>query len=226
MSERFFITGTDTEVGKTVASRALMQAAAGMGRKVAGYKPIASGCTETAEGLRNSDALVLQQSANVELSYAQVNPIALREPASPHIAAKIDGINIEFDHLSQGLRALEQQADCVLVEGCGGWQVPVSDTQSLNEWVIAERMPVIMVVGIKLGCLNHAILTAQSIANDGLELVGWVANRVNPCLMHYAEIIQTLRCRMPAPQLGEIPYISRPEKQQLGKYIDLTPLLD
>ncbi|MGL4456574.1 MAG: dethiobiotin synthase [Plesiomonas sp.] len=225
MSKRFFVTGTDTEVGKTVVSRAFMQAAASMGHSIVGYKPIASGCTETEEGLRNSDALVLQSSASVAVPYELVNPIALREPISPHLAAKLDGIDIDFMHLSKGVTTLESQAELVLVEGCGGWRVPVTDKQSLSEWVVGEKMPVILVVGIKLGCLNHAILTAESIANDGVELVGWVANRVNPCLTHYAELIQTLRARMPAPQLGEIPYISRPEKQQLGKYMDLTPLL-
>ena len=192
MFKRFFITGTDTSVGKTVVSRALLQALAARGKSVAGYKPVAKGSKETPDGLRNKDALVLQSVSTLALPYEAVNPIALSEH--------------------------------VVVEGTGGWRSLMNDLRPLSEWVVQEQLPVLMVVGIQEGCINHALLTAQAIANDGLPLIGWVANRINPGLAHYAEIIDVLSKKLPAPLIGELPYLPRAEQRELSRYVDLDML--
>ncbi|MDN3682357.1 dethiobiotin synthase [Vibrio tapetis subsp. quintayensis] len=224
MIDAFFIAGTDTEVGKTVASKAILQAIAAKGKSTIGYKPIAAGSEKTEQGLRNSDALHLQEAATLDIDYDDVNPYALSLPTSPHIAAKHDGVVIDYDVLSEKLAQHKQNADVVLTEGAGGWYVPVSDTDQLATWVKKEQLPVVLVVGIKLGCLSHAFLTAQAIINDGLNLVGWVANRINPGTEHYAEIIEALEQNIPAPKLGMIPYVPNVKKKDIGKYIDLSPL--
>ncbi|MGR5205439.1 MULTISPECIES: dethiobiotin synthase [Vibrio] len=226
MIDAFFIAGTDTDVGKTVASKAILQALAAKELNTIGYKPVASGSDKTEQGLRNSDALHLQKAATLDIAYEDVNPYALELPASPHIAAKHENVVIEYQVLSEKLAQHKEQSDIVLVEGAGGWRVPVSDTDSLSTWVQQEQLPVVLVVGIKLGCLSHALLTAEIIKADGLNLVGWVANRVNPGTEHYAEIIDMLEDRLDAPKLGEIPYIPSAKRQDLGKYINVEPLLN
>ncbi|EAR55772.1 putative dethiobiotin synthetase [Photobacterium sp. SKA34] len=224
MTNAFFLTGTDTEVGKTVSSRAILQAASQRNIQMAGYKPIASGSEETAEGLRNSDALFIQEASPVELTYLEVNPYTFKEPVSPHLAAEREGKTIDFDVLSQGLAYLKAKSDVVLVEGAGGWRVPVTRTDFLSTWVKKEKLPVILVVGIKLGCLSHAMLTAEAIEADGLELVGWVANRVNPGVENYAEMIKMLELNLPGVKLGEIPYMTGINKRDLSSYIQLEKL--
>lgn len=226
MIDAFFIAGTDTDVGKTVASKAILQALAAKGLNTIGYKPVAAGSDKTEAGWRNSDALHLQAAATLDIAYDDVNPYALELPASPHIAAKHEHVEIKYELLSEKLAQHKQQADVVLVEGAGGWRVPVSDTDCLSTWVQAEQLPVVLVVGIKLGCLSHALLTAESIKADGLNLVGWVANRVNPGTEHYADIIEMLEARIGAPKLGEIPYIPSAKRKELGKYINIAPLLN
>ncbi len=187
---------------------------------------MAAGSDKTAEGWRNSDALHLQKAATLDIAYDDVNPYALELPASPHIAAKHEHVEIKYEVLSEKLAHHKEQSDIVLVEGAGGWRVPVSDTDSLSTWVQQEQLPVVLVVGIKLGCLSHALLTAEIIKADGLNLVGWVANRVNPGTEHYAEIIDMLEDRLDAPKLGEIPYIPSAKRKDLGKYINVEPLLN
>lgn len=225
MSRAFFVAGTDTDVGKTVASKAILHALAAREVKTIGYKPVAAGSEKTAEGWRNSDALHLQAAATVDVAYEDVNPYALELPASPHIAAKHEQLTIDYALLSDKLAQHKQNADVVLVEGAGGWRVPISDEESLSTWVQQEQLPVILVVGIKLGCLSHALLTAEVIKSDGLNLIGWVANRVNPGTEHYADIIEMLETRLAVPKLGEIPYIPKAKRKDLGKYIDVTALL-
>jgi dethiobiotin synthetase len=225
MSRAFFVAGTDTDVGKTVASKAILHALAAREVKTIGYKPVAAGSEKTAEGWRNSDALHLQAAATVDVAYEDVNPYALELPASPHIAAKHEQVTIDYALLSDKLAQHKQNADVVLVEGAGGWRVPISDEESFSTWVQQEQLPVILVVGIKLGCLSHALLTAEVIKSDGLNLIGWVANRVNPGTEHYADIIEMLETRLAVPKLGEIPYIPKAKRKDLGKYIDVTALL-
>lgn len=226
MINALFIAGTDTDVGKTVASKAILQAIASKGFTTIGYKPVAAGCERTEQGLRNSDALHLMKVATQEMPYDDVNPYALELPASPHIAARHENLTIDYKVLSDKLAYLKTKADTVLVEGAGGWRVPVSDTDCLSSWVKQEKLPVVLVVGVKLGCLSHALLTAESIEADGLTIVGWVANRINPGTEHYAEIIEVLESRIRAPKLGEIPYVPSAKRTELGKYINLEPLME
>ena len=220
MLNRFFITGTDTSVGKTVVSRVLLQALAASGKRVAGYKPVAKGSKETADGLRNKDALVLQSVSSLALPYEAINPIALSEEES----SVAHSCPINYSLLSDGLANLSKQVDNVVVEGTVGWRSLMNDLRPLSEWVVQEQLPVLLVVGIQEGCINHALLTAQAIANDGLPLIGWVANRINPGLSHYAEIIDVLSKKLPAPLIGELPYLPRPEQRELSHYVDLTML--
>ncbi|TDN64833.1 dethiobiotin synthase [Scandinavium goeteborgense] len=225
MTERFFVTGTDTEVGKTVASCALLQAANRAGFRTAGFKPVASGSEMTADGLRNTDALALQRNSGVALNYDEVNPYTFAEPTSPHIVSEDEGRPIDAHVLSAGLQALSHKADWVLVEGAGGWYTPLAADWTFADWVQAERLPVILVVGVKLGCINHALLTAQAIAQAGLPLVGWIANDVIPPGKRHAEYLATLTRLLPAPLLGEIPYLEHgPDAAEPGQYLDLTAL--
>lgn len=205
MSQRWFITGTDTEVGKTVASRMLLQTATAAGYRTAGYKPIASGCEQTPEGLRNSDALILQRASAVALDYAEVNPFAYLQPTSPHIAAAESQHPVSLSLMSEGLNRLTKKADWVLTEGAGGWYTPLSDQHTYADWVKDEQLAVILVVGMKLGCINHALLTAQAINQAGLRLAGWIANHIQPPAADYQAYLATLKARLPAPLLGEIP---------------------
>jgi len=216
----FFVTGTDTAVGKTVVSRALLQCFAKANICAAGYKPVAKSAQLTPEGLRNKDALLLQQASGLTLPYHAINPITLVEDEISTSAAQ----RIDYPLLSRGLADLQARARCVVVEGTGGWRSLMNDLQPLSAWVQQEKLPVILVVGIKEGCISHALLTADAIALDGLPLAGWVANRINPGLAHYAEIIDVLREKLGAPLLGELPYLPRAEQRELSGYVDISGL--
>ncbi|EMB9091338.1 TPA: dethiobiotin synthase [Klebsiella michiganensis] len=225
MTKRFFVTGTDTEVGKTVASCALLQAANREGFKSAGYKPVASGSDYTAQGLRNEDALALQRNSRVALRYEQVNPFTFAEPTSPHIISADEGRPIDAAAISAGLRELEALSDWLLVEGAGGWFTPLSETLTFADWVQEERLPVILVVGVKLGCINHAMLTAQAVLQAGLPLAGWIANDIQPPGRRHPEYLATLKRVLPAPFLGEIPWLAEAaQREDLGQYLDLSAL--
>lgn len=219
MLKRLFVTGTDTEVGKTVVSRALLQKLATGSKQAVGYKPVAKSSQQTEAGPRNKDALVLQASSSVQLPYHSINPVTLLED---EISTSCTPIS--YAALSSGLQALDQHADYIVVEGTGGWRSLMNDLRPLSDWAVQEQLPVVLVVGIKLGCISHALLTAQAVINDGLPLLGWVANRINPGLAHYAEIIDVLRDKIPAPLLGELPYLPRAESRDLAHYLDLTAL--
>lgn len=222
---RWFITGTDTEVGKTVATCAFLQAAAAAGFSTAGYKPVASGSVMTPEGARNDDALALQANCTVALSYDQVNPCTFIEPTSPHIVSQLEGRPIALGELSAGLRALEPLADWVVVEGAGGWFTPLNEEHTFADWVIDQRLPVILVVGMRLGCINHALLTAQAVLHSGLTLAGWIANDVEETGQHHQAYLATLGRLLPAPLLGEIPYLQHHQFGDSGRYLSLDALL-
>ncbi|SMY15260.1 dethiobiotin synthase [Photobacterium aquimaris] len=231
MNNAYFVAGTDTDVGKTVCSCAILYAAQQANITMVGYKPIASGSENTPQGLRNSDALLLQQASSVSVTYDDVNPYTFYRPVSPHIAANEEHKTIEFDLLSQGLTKLKTQADCVLIEGAGGWRVPINNTEYLSSWVKQEQLAVILVVGIKLGCLNHALLTAEAILADGLTVVGWIANQIHPVTDNYTAMITWLEQHLPGKKIAEIPYIpintsdkETTTHQQLAQYIDLSLL--
>lgn len=224
MTKRWFITGTDTDAGKTVASCALLQAARRAGYRSAGYKPVASGSEMTPAGIRNRDALLLQANSGIALAYEEVNPLAFIEPTSPHIVSAAERRPIALETLSQGLRALTARADWLVVEGAGGWLTPLTARTTFADWVVQERLPVILVVGMKLGCINHALLTAQAVAQAGLPLHGWIANNVRPAGQRHREYLATLRQGLNAPLLGEIPHVSAPQTQDLGCHLNISLL--
>ncbi|MCT2388409.1 dethiobiotin synthase [Erwinia pyrifoliae] len=221
MSKRWFVTGTDTEVGKTVASCALLQAATAGGYRCAGYKPVATGCEVTAQGLRNGDALALQKYSSVRLPYEMVNPLAFAEPTSPHIISAEQQRPIAASQLSAGLAAVAQRAEWVLTEGAGGWLTPLAASLTFAQWVEQEQMPVILVVGVKLGCINHALLTAGAVLSSGLPLAGWIANGIQPAGKRHREYLATLNALIAAPCLGEIPHLAGGGRDHLGRYLTL-----
>ncbi|MEC6815968.1 dethiobiotin synthase [Photobacterium toruni] len=222
MHKAYFVTGTDTDVGKTACCCAILNAAQQENIAIVGYKPIASGCEKTPQGLRNSDALLLQQASSMNVTYDEVNPYHFYRPVSPHIAALEENKVIEFSVLSQGLANLKTKSDCVLIEGAGGWRVPINATDYLSSWVKQEQLPVILVVGVKLGCLNHALLTAEAIQADGLTVVGWIANCIEPKTDNYTAMVTWLEQQLPGKKIAEIPYIPHYQVSDLGTYIDLA----
>ncbi|MBG3079341.1 ATP-dependent dethiobiotin synthetase BioD [Proteus mirabilis] len=224
MAKIVFLTGTDTEVGKTVVSSALLQCATHQGYQTAGYKPVASGSEWLNEGLRNSDALTLQKFSTVKLDYHRVNPYCFETPTSPHIISQEMHQPIDFNVMSEGLSYLKQQANWILVEGAGGWFTPLSEKQFFSDWVISEQLPVILTVGVKLGCINHALLTQQAIIQSGLTLAGWVANEVEPAGRYQKEYLATLKQHIKAPFLGKIPYLNEVKEHDFTSYLDLSCL--
>ncbi|MDE9431559.1 dethiobiotin synthase [Xenorhabdus bovienii] len=227
MTNKYFLTGTDTEVGKTVVSCALLQAANKQGYQTAGYKPVASGSEITSEGIRNGDALALQRNSSVSLTYQEVNPLVFVEPTSPHIVSAELNQPIEFEVMSQGLEKLAAKSDWVLVEGAGGWYTPLSENTTFADWVIQEKLPVILTVGVKLGCINHAVLTAKAIQHSGLRLVGWIANEIEPAGKRQTAYLETLERMIPAPLLGVIPHLSESsDNNNIGEYINIDLLVN
>jgi dethiobiotin synthetase len=204
----WFVTGTDTEIGKTRASCDLVRYLAGRGQRVAVAKPIASGCEQTAAGLRNEDALALQAASNLELPYELVNPYRFEPPIAPHLAAAAAQTRIDLDKAAAIRGALHgaHAADWLIAEGAGGWNVPLDGERLLRELAGAFTQQVLLVVGMRLGCINHALLSARQILADGFELVGWVANHVDPNMLEQEGNLATLDHFMPAPRLGTIPY--------------------
>lgn len=224
--QAFFVTGTDTDVGKTVVTAGLLAAAAQQGLRTAAVKPVAAGCEVTEQGLRNADALQLQAAATMALDYVQVNPVALAPAIAPHLAAAQAGRRLTVAQLSGFCRGvLMERAELTLIEGAGGWRVPISDREMMSGLARELGLPVVLVVGMRLGCLNHALLTAEAIMRDGLKLAGWVANRCDPTMAFCDENIATLRHWLPAPCLGEVPFLASPVAELVGPHLDLTPLL-
>lgn len=222
----FFVAGTDTDAGKTVVSAGLLTAANNKGLSSMGLKPIAAGCERTEEGLRNSDALILQKAASIKLPYEQVNPITFEPPIAPHIAAIQEKRVLNADRIAALCKgALMQPADFAIVEGAGGWRVPLSPRETMANIPKLLNVPVIMVVGMKLGCINHALLTAEVIARDGLRLAGWIANRVDPEMDCYDENVDTINSMLRAPLIGEVPYLEEPSAGNVAQYINLDTLL-
>jgi dethiobiotin synthetase len=204
---RLFVTGTDTGVGKTRVAAALCRAFVSSGRRVAGMKPVASGCVATPDGLRNEDALALQAAMNVRAAYADVNPFAYEPAIAPHIAAAEAGRPIDFDLLDRSYQRLVLQSDVTVVEGAGGWLAPLDDTRTFADLAARWQLDVMLVVGLRLGCLNHALLTVESIHRHGLKLSGWVGNSVEEEFPRRDANVQTLLARIAAPCLGVFPYM-------------------
>lgn len=201
-----FIAGTDTGIGKTHVACALLHAMRAAGDTSCGMKPVASGCVATAQGLRNDDALALQAASSGSPPYASINPVSLRDPLSPHLAAAHDGVSIELAPLRHAFDALRDEFDQVVVEGIGGWLVPLGPHLLASDIAIEWQLPVILVVGLRLGCLNHALLSARAIQADGCRLLGWIGNQIDPQMEALEENLDTLRERIPAPCLGVLPW--------------------
>lgn len=226
MSRSFFVTGTDTEVGKTFVTCALLLAAQRRGLATAALKPVAAGCDETAAGLRNDDALQLQAAMTLELPYEQVNPVALAPAIAPHIAAARAGRQLSAARLAGFCRGvMMQRCDLLLIEGAGGWRVPLNRRENLSDLVRELELDVILVVGMRLGCLNHALLTAEAVRRDGLQLAGWVANRVDAQMDVYRENLDTLHQRLSFPCLGEVPHLAAEGPQAAADHLDIQNLL-
>ena len=209
MSARgFFITGTDTGVGKTVVAAALVRGLVRAGFRVSVMKPVASGSDRTIDGLRNEDALTLMAASNVTAPYEIVNPYCFEPPISPHIAAEDAKIAIDIARIRQNFTTLSSQADWTVVEGAGGWLAPTGPRQSIRDLALALGLPVIMVVGVRLGCINHALLTKLAIETHGAHFAGWIANTLDPAMPRRPENLETLERLLDRPPLATVPALT------------------
>jgi len=222
----WFVTGTDTGVGKTHAAAALLRALSRRGISAVGMKPVASGCERTPQGLRNGDALALIAASGAPVLYDDVNPYAFEPAIAPHIAADLAGVRIEFDQIEAACDRLAADSRLVIVEGAGGWRVPLSETLGLSDLAARLGLGVILVVGLRLGCLNHALLTAEAIEADrGPPLVGWIGNQLDEPMPQVEANLATLRARIAAPCLGMIPFDPAIDPDRVAERLDLAPLL-
>ncbi len=213
----FFITGTDTGVGKTRVAAALLRAYGRLGYRCVGMKPVAAGASLQDGVWQNEDVLLLQAASNVAAPGEWRNPYLFRAAIAPHIAAEHKGVNIELPRLRAAYAELARLADVVLVEGAGGLLVPLSPERDMGDLAVALGLPLILVVGMRLGCLNHALLTWEAIQARGLHLAGWVANQLDPAMVAYDENLGTLMRRLPAPLLAELPYRQGMEPEQVAE---------
>ena len=224
-----FVTGTDTEIGKTLVSAALLRGFAREGLRAAAMKPIAAGASLVDGVLHNEDADQLDAAANVLLPPEIRTPFMLREPAAPHIAAALENVMLDMTRIVDAHNAALQMADVVVVEGVGGFRVPLTDAHDTADLAFALNLPVVLVVGMRLGCISHALLTAEAIAARGLTIAGWVANRVDPSMLFPDENIAALRDRLDrqygAPLLGIVPHLSPASSDVAATHLDTNRLL-
>lgn len=216
----FFVTGTDTGCGKTEVALGLMRALQTAGLAVVGMKPVASGCAMTPAGLRNADAERLQRQGSRSVPYELVNPCAFAPPIAPHIAAELAGVEIVPAVIRSAYLELQAQADVVVVEGVGGWAVPLGRGFAVGDLPGLLGVSVILAVGLKLGCLNHALLTSAAIRQAGVGFAGWVANRIDPQMAAAEENVAALRERIDAPCLGTLPWLQAPCAEQCAAHLD------
>jgi dethiobiotin synthetase len=220
-----FITGTDTGVGKTRVAAALCRAVAARGIRVAAMKPVASGCALTPEGLRNEDALALLAAMNVRARYSDVNPYAFAPAIAPHIAAREAGVDIDFSVLDRAYERLRMQSQVLIVEGAGGWLAPLDSSRVFADLAVHWQMDVVLVVGMRLGCLNHALLTVESVERRGLSLRGWVANSIDPGFERVTENISSLKNRISAPCLGIFAFEPQADLETLAQALAVNALI-
>jgi len=226
MSLRFgcFVTGTDTGVGKTLVSAALVHKLAAKGWRAAGMKPLAAGAEMRDGQLWNEDVAMLTAQANVPLPVELVCPLMFREAAAPQIAAKLENLDIDINTVMAAYRQISAQVDALVVEGVGGFRVPLSDDLDTADLAAQMQLGVILVVGLRLGCLNHALLTAEAIAARGLKLSGWVANQIDPSMPHQAANLDALSQRLPAPLLGVVRWMPVASAAEAAASIDASRL--
>jgi len=217
----YFITGTDTGVGKTLVSCTLLYGFAALGKRVVGMKPVAAGCTE---GGQHEDVTQLRAASNVLASKGQINPYCFTQAVAPHLAAQFIGVSINFARIMESFAELNAQADMVIVEGAGGFRVPLNAGQDSADLAEQLGLPVVLVVGMRLGCMNHALLTAEAIAARGLTLAGWVANVLDADMAMLNENIAALRQRIDAPLLGVIPSQAQPDAREAASFLNLALL--
>lgn len=220
-----FVTGTDTDCGKTEVCLGLMLALQGHGLRVLGMKPVASGCERTAGILRNRDALRLQAQGSRTVPYETLNPYAFEPPIAPHIAASRAGVTIGLEVIRAGAQALAEQADFLVVEGVGGWRVPLGPALSVSHLPRALELPVLLVCGLKLGCINHSLLAVEGIRASGNPLVGWIANQIAPDMGAREENLATLAALIDAPCLGVVPWLVPLEPRYVAGYLNVAALL-
>lgn len=222
MNAAWFVTGTDTGVGKSLVACALMLHLRARYTRIAGMKPVAAGSERGPDGeWTNEDVLALQAAATVDLARSLVNPYLLHAPVSPHIAALRDGVGIQLDTIADACAKLRAETDALVVEGAGGFRVPLSATQDGADLALALGLPVILVVGLRLGCLNHAVLTAEAIAARGLRLVGWVANHIDPQMPEQQANIAWLQSQLNVPCLANLPHSTTPDARQMAAHFQL-----
>lgn len=226
MSKSFFVTGTDTEIGKTLCASALLRKFSNHGLSTIGLKPIACGADDTPYGLRNDDALRLADAMSETIPYDQINPYCFAEPVAPHIAAQAANTSIDIAAVSKIYWDAMEQADVVIVEGVGGWEVPIDERLTTADLAAALTQRIILVVGLRLGCLNHALLTANAIRRAGLHLSGWIANSVSRNMKHREENVEYLRTHLNAPCLGVIPHLETRTGRQPHEFLAIAPLFD
>jgi dethiobiotin synthetase len=217
----FFVTGTDTGVGKTLICCALLHGFAALGKSVIGMKPVAAGAVHSADGLVNDDVALLRAASNVEAPPQFVNPYCFEPPIAPHLAAEQAGAAIDLATIAHAFRQLAAIADIVIVEGIGGFCVPLNRNEDSTDLAQCLRLPVILVIGLRLGCLNHALLAAQAIRAKGLQLVGWIANCIDPAMVAAEENVAALAERLAAPLLGTVNFAAVPDPQRIAGQITL-----
>ena len=220
----YFVTGTDTNVGKTLVSAALIHSLARNGLKVAGMKPVAAGAELRDGKLWNEDVALLSGEANVTLPTHLIAPYLFKEAAAPHVAAALEDQQINPDTIFTAFEQIRALTEAVIVEGAGGFCVPLTPQIDLADIAARLQLDVILVVGLRLGCLNHAFLTAEAIAARGLRLAGWVVNQIDPAMPHQAANIEALRERLSAPCLGSLPWMSVPSATLAADKLDFSPL--
>jgi len=218
----YFVTGTDTGCGKTEITLGVMQWLQSQPLNVVGMKPIASGCEVTPAGLRNDDAAQILKQCSDLLTYPEINCYSFQPAIAPHIAAEEVGVEIDFKVIKTAADRLSEQCDWLVIEGAGGWRVPLGQAGALSDLARVLGLPVILVVGLKLGCINHALLTAESIQTSGAQLAGWVGNHVDDSMSVAAQNIQTLRSEIMAPCLGIVPHMLQPTAKQVAKELNLN----
>ncbi len=221
----FFVTGTDTGVGKTLVGCALLYAFAALGKSVIGMKPVAAGAARHGAELFNDDVTMLRAASNVEAPPALVNPYCFERAIAPHLAARHARVTLDIATITGAFERLASMADVVVVEGVGGFCVPLNDCADSADLAQQLGLPVILVVGMRLGCLNHALLTAQAVRARGLSLAGWVANCIDPGMAALAENTDALAVRLAAPLIGEIEFSAPPDARRIARQLDSSPLV-
>jgi len=220
MRKGYFITGTDTDIGKTQIALGLLTLLADAGFSTTVMKPVSAGGIKTNKGLRNEDAIELIKYATVKPTYEQVNPFAFEAAIAPHIAAENTQVKIDIKTIENQFNQIAETADFIIVEGAGGWNVPINQTETMADVAISLSLPVILVVGMKLGCLNHAILTVENMQHNAVNIAGWIANSITPDFVEQQANIDTLQSMLTIPFLGAIPYVNPVRPRIIAKQIN------